>query len=200
MLIDANQAGLLLLAQIGGGVGVANDRKLHVAPGKLRNRPGNQVVMLDVADRRIGTDHLRHLPGIATRGIDHLFGNHPPLLRDHFPLPGWAGVDGRNPVVANDSRTHLPGAPGHGVAEPRRVGMAVVRRPGAGQHAVQAHERMQFANLAGINDLHGEAHAFRNAAHGFEPIEVALRQREANAPRRVPTHELAGDFLKALVE
>ena len=125
-LVDADQPGLLLLAQIGRGVGVARHREFFAPFLELRHWPRNQVVVLDVVDGKVRSHHLRHLPRVAAGRVDHGLGNDAALLREDFPFAARSRVDACHPVVPHDPGAQVARSPGHRVAEPGRVGVAVV--------------------------------------------------------------------------
>ena len=201
LFVDADQPGLLLLAQIGGSVGISHHRDFRIAPlDELRHRAGDQVVMLDVADGRIGAQHPRHLPGVAAGGVDQDFGGDGALFGDHPPLPRRQGVDLQHPIARVDPGASVAGALGHGVAQAGGVRMAVVAGPGPGQNAVEADEGVEPPNLLEVDDLHVEAHVGGDAAHMLKPVQIPLAEGEAHAAAAMPTDELAGQLLQPLVQ
>ena len=157
-------------------------------------------MVLDIADRRIGTDHLRHLPGVAAGGVDDGFGGDGALFGDHPPLPGRQGADVQHPIARDDLRTQVAGAAGHGVAQAGGVRMAVIAGPGPGQNAIDVDEGIEPPNLLDVDDLQMEADVGGDAAHLFKPVQVPLAEGEAHTAAAVPTDELAGQFLQPPVQ
>ena len=149
-LVDADQAGLLLLAVIGRGIGVAHDRHLLVALEELLDRLGHQVGVLHVGHRQVGADHLGDLAGIAAGGVDHVLARHPALLGLDLPLAVGPG-DVEHPVAAHDRGAHVARALGQGVAAAGRIDVAVVERPGAGDHAFDVDEGVDALDLVGAD-------------------------------------------------
>ena len=156
--------------------------------------------MLHVADRQIRPDHLRHLPRKAPRGVHHDFTGDLALLGIDLPLPRGQAVDIHHPVVAHNFDAHVGRAPGHRIGQAGRVGMAVVHRPGTGNHAVDVIKRIELFNFGGVDDLHAEANVIRDALHGVKPIEISLLARNANTARGVPAHILTGLFFERGVQ
>ena len=153
-------------------------------------------MVLHVADRQIRADHLRHLPRKAPRSVHHDFTGDLALLGIDLPLPRGQAVDIHHTVVAHNLDAHVGRAPGHRIGQAGRVGMAVVHRPGAGNHAVDVIKRIELFNFGWVDDLHAEANVIRDALHGVEPIKISLLARDANTARGVPAHILTGLFFE----
>ena len=149
-------------------------------------------MVLHVADRQVGSDHLRHLPREAACGVHHDFASDFTLLGIDLPLSRGQAVDIHHPVVAHNLDAHIGRASGHRIGQAGRVGVAVVHRPGAGNHAVDVVKRIELFNFGWVDDLHAEANVIRDALHGVEPIEISLLARNANTARGVPAHILTG--------
>ena len=181
MLINADQAGLLLLADISRGVRVADDGDFFIAVHEFGHRPGNDVMVFHIRDRQISADHLRHPAGEAACRIDHHFGNHRAFFGRHLPLPRRQGLNIGDAIMAHYSRTHVFRAPRHGVAQAGGIGMAVIQGPGPGQYAVGIHERIDFANFIGSDDLHAETDIPGDTTHKSEPVQVILCPGEPDA-------------------
>ena len=86
VLVDADQAALLLLTEVTRDPGIAHHRQLTSALDEGRDRIGDHVMMLHVADGGVGSDHLRHLARVAAGGVHHHLRDDAALLRDHLPL------------------------------------------------------------------------------------------------------------------
>ena len=157
-------------------------------------------MVLHVADRQIRADHLRHLACKAARGVHHDFTGDLALLGIDLPLPRGQAVNIHHSVVAHNLDAHVGRAPGHRIGQAGWVGMAVVHRPGAGNHALNIVKRIELFNFGWVDDLHAEADVICDALHGVEPIEISLLARDANTARGVPTHILAGLFLEGGIQ
>ncbi len=88
----------------------------------------------------------------------------------------------------------------HRVAGARRVDVAVVERPGAGQHAVRRHERVDPPDLLRADDLHPEADVGGDPLDPLEVVDLELAGGEPDAARRVPAGRLPGLRLEAGVQ
>ena len=199
-LVDADQAGLLLLTQVGGGVGVAGHGEFLASLGQFRHRSGDQIVVLDVADGKVCSHHLRHLPGVAAGGVDHDFGNDAPLFRHQFPFAARQRIDAGHSVVPHYPGAQLPRPPGHRLAKPGRVGMTVVAGPGAGQHAFGRDKGIQPGDLFDVDDLHVVADVGGDSAQVAEPVHIPLGEGEADAAAAMPTDSLTGQLLQFPVQ
>ena len=102
--------------------------------------------------------------------------------------------------MPDDLRPHVAGAPSHGVAQARRVGVAVVPGPRPRQDAVGGDERVEGLDLVHIDDLHVKAHIGGDPLDMFEPVQVLLLQRETDAAGGVPADGLASEGLQSLIQ
>ena len=200
VLVNADEPGLLFLAQVGRSVGVAHHRYLFLPVDEFLYRPGHEIVVLDIADRQVRAHHLRHLSGIAAGRVHHAFRNDDAVFGYHFPFAGGQGVDVDDTVVPDNPGAHVARAARHGVGQPRRVRVAVVPGPRPGQDAVGGDERVQLPDLVDADDLHVEADVVRNPLHVFEPIEVVLRQGKPDAARGMPAYRLPGEILQLFIQ
>ena len=199
-LVDADQAGFLLLAQVGGGPGVAAHGEFFASAGQFRHRARHQVMVMDVVDGEIRSHHPRHLPGETAGCVDHSFGDHSPLLRYHFPFAARQRVDAGHAVAPYDPGAHGARTLGHRLGQAERVGVAVVAGPGAGQHALGGDEGIQLAYLCNINDFHVVADIRSDSAKIAEPVQVLLVECETNAAAAVPGDGLTGQLLQFPVQ
>ncbi len=116
-LIDAHESGLLLLAQIAGGIRVADHRNFLAALEERRDRVGHHVMMLHVGDGRIGADHLGHLARVTAGGIHHHARDDGALLGHHVPLAARSPVHRGDPVVSHDGGAEVARALGERIAQ-----------------------------------------------------------------------------------
>ncbi len=156
--------------------------------------------MLHIADGQVRTHHLRHLASEATRRIHHDLAGHFTLLGVDLPFTRWQAIDIDHAVVTNNSDSHICRTPRHGVGQARRVRVAIIERPGAGNHPINVIKRIDLLDLGGINNLHAETDVIGNTLHVVEPIQVSLLARNTDTPRGVPADVLPGLFLKFGVE
>ena len=200
VLIDPDQPALLLLAHIARHPGIAHHRHFLRTLLEGGNRIGDEVVVLHIGDRNVGSGHLRHLAGIATGRVDNhscadraLFGLHIPFAAGQLGQPG-------DPVLAHDGRAHLLAANRKRVADARGVSVTIIGGPGSGQHAFGGGEGVDLADLFGIDQLHVEADHFRKALDMAQPGQLALVVGKADPARLVPADILPGQPFQLGVE
>jgi len=149
--------GLLELRARHGGVG---DQVAHAL-----------VVAARLDQSRVGTRDLR------AHGA--LLGHHVPFARRQLDQIG-------HPVLANNLRAHVLCADRQRVADPRRIGVTIIRGPRARDHAIQRHERVVAQDFLWRNDFHVEADDLRHAFDLAHPGQLALVRGQPDPARLVP--------------
>ena len=156
--------------------------------------------MLHVGHRDVAPRHLRDLARVTARRVDDHFGADHPLLGRDVPLARRKLGQPGHPVLADDGRAHLLCADRQRVAQARRIGVPVLRRPRPRDHAVGRHERVDPPDLVGADDLHVEADDLRIAVDVAQPRQLALVGREPDSARLMPADILPGQPLEPGVE
>ena len=100
LLVDADEARLLLLAHVARDVVVADHGQLVLQPGELLGGAGDEVAVQHVGQRRRQTHHPRHLWCVAAGGVDDMFGHHGAGLGDDVEAAVGPAVDLEHPVAA----------------------------------------------------------------------------------------------------
>jgi len=199
-LVDADQAGLLLLAVVGRRPRVTHDGDLAIAVHELLHGTRHHVLVLQVReacrDAQPGADLVR----VAARSVDHVLGGDVALLRADQELAGGQQLDAQDAVLADDGAAQLRRGLRHRVAGRGWVDVAVVERPGDAQDTFRGHERVDATGLVRPDDLHPEPDVGGNAFDPLEVVKLHLVHREAQAPRRVPAGRLAGHGLQLRVQ
>jgi hypothetical protein len=200
VLVDADQARFLFLAEVAGHVGIAHHRDLDAALGERLDRMGHDVVVLHVRDRRVRADHRGDLPRVTTRRVDDDLRDDRPMLGRDFPLAARAPADPGHPVVAQDRDAEVARALRERVADPGRIAMAVVLRPRRRDHPVGRQVRVQALDLVDPDDVHPEADVPRVPEDALQPRELVRVAREPQTAAPVPADVLPGQGLEPGIE
>jgi hypothetical protein len=72
-LVDAQQHALLVLPQVGEAFEVHGHRHFEVDLLQLRDRVGDQVMVLQRRNGQLDPRHAAHLLGPEPAGVDHVF-------------------------------------------------------------------------------------------------------------------------------
>ena len=115
LLVDADEARLLFLADVSREVVVAHDRQLTVKGGDLRHRLGDDIGVKGVGHRHPQADHAGHPVGVAAGGVDHVLAGDGALFGYDVPVAVRASVDLEHPVAARGGGTPVAGPGEHGV-------------------------------------------------------------------------------------
>ena len=200
-LVDADEPRLLLLAQVPGGVRVAHHHHLLVALHELRDLLGDEVGVLHVGDRHVGAGHPAHLARVAAGRVDHHLAHHVPLVGDRPPTRrSGRCFTSVTRVRRCDGRPHVARALRERVAAAGGVHVTVLRGPGAREHPVDVHERVDLPDLLRVDDLAVEADELADARDVVEPLHLGRLHREPDAAAAVPAHVLPGLLLELRVE
>ena len=199
-LVDADQARLDLLPVVGGGVGVAHHGDLDVAVEELGDGFRHEVLVLHVGERRLDPEPGADAVGVAARGVHHVLAGDLALLGGHPELATGEAFDPGDPIGLDDRGPELDGSERHRVAGARRVDVAVIQRPGAGQHAVGRHERVDPPDLLGADDLHPEPDVGGHALDPLEVVQLLQCRREPDPADAPPASRLACHRLQARVQ
>lgn len=199
-LIDSDQAGFLLLPVIGRRIGVAHHRHFRVRFQEFPDRFCDDVMMLHIGDRHVGSDPLIDQPGIAAARIDHMFAGDIALLGDDLPFAGRQLLHVQDPVVAFDLRAHVARALGQGIAAAGRIDMTVIQCPGGGQHTGRVDMRIDRLDLVRADHLHAEADQLGDAFDLLEIVHLRLVGGEAQPAAAMPGDILTGHRLQLGIE
>ena len=153
---------------------------------------------IDDGDVRAG--HLGYRPGIASGGINHVFGDQVTLVGDHLPCTGWQQVDIGNTGVALDRRAHGARTGGERVATSSRIDMTVHGRVRATDDTIGLNIWKQALDFRGVDDFHIEADNWCEAGDVAEPVSFSLVEREADATLAMPADVLSRHFLQLWIE
>ena len=113
------------------------------------------------------------------------------LLGHDLPLAGFQQIDVNHAIFADDRRTHVRGALGHGVAGAGGVHVAIVKGPGTGDDTRAVDEGVDTPDFVGPDDVHPVADVLGNIGDVFEPLEFGLDGGQANSATAMPTRVLA---------
>ena len=200
LLVDADEARLLLLAHVARDVVVADHGQLVLQPGELLADAGEEVAVQHVGQRRRQTHHGRHLRGVAAGGVDDVFGDDGAGLGDDVEAAVGAATDLEHPVAAAEGRTPGAGRRQQGVGGPGGVHVAVVGGPDGAHDAVEGVERVPLGDEAGVDPVHAVAHVVGQAQLAPEPVHLDGFVGHAEAAAVVPRHAGAAGGLEAGVQ
>ena len=156
--------------------------------------------MLHVGDRYVGARHPAHLARVAPGRVHHHLAHDVALIGDHLPLAARTLLHVRYPRTAGDRRSHVARALRERVTAAGGVHMAVPGGPGAREHALHVHERIDLLDLLRIDDLAVEADELAHARDVMEPFHLGRLERKTDAAASMPAHVLPGLLLELRVE
>ena len=200
ILIYANQPAFLLLPKVSRNMGATHYWNFFFAILESGNGIGDDIMMLHIGHRNVDARHLRDSAGITASGIHNDFGADSPLVGDHLPFATGELREAGDQCLARNLCPHVFRANGQRIADARRVGMAVLRRPRARNHAVKCHKRIVFENFLRRYNLHIEADNLRKTKDIAHPRQLALISRKADATRFMPTDILSSQPLQLRIE
>ena len=201
LLVDADQAGLLLLADVARDqVVVAHHGQLGLALDELGHRVGHQVVVGRRDHRQVEPDPRADLARVGAGRVDHHLRAPLALLGDHPPAALLVGLDVGYPVLADHLGAHLPRTLGEGEGGARRIDVAVGRGVERGLDAVEIVEGVELGDLGRREDLHGVAQGGADAHDLAEVVHLAVGVGHAQRAAAVEGDRLAGLRLDRLVE
>ena len=172
LFVDADQARLLLLAQVPRHVVVAHDRQLAVEIGELGHRLGQQVGVQHVGDGHVEPHHPGYPVGVAAGRVDDVLGMDGTPLGVHIEAAVTPPPDPHHPVSAADGRAQVAGGPHHGVGCASGIHMAVMGGVDRAEHPVGGVERVQLGHARRVDPLHGVAHVGGRAELGPQPVDL----------------------------
>ena len=189
-LINADQARFLLLPVIGRWIGVAHYRHFTIRVDELLDRLGDNVMVLHIGDRHIGSDPLIDQPRITAPGIDHMLTGHGSLFCHDLPFAAGQLHNIQHAIPAFNLCTPIACALCQRIATARRVNMAVIQRPGSGKHAGRIDMGVDRLDLIGADNLHTEPDQLGRAFNLPEIIQFRPIGGKAQ-----PTTAMPGDIL-----
>jgi hypothetical protein len=148
-LVDAQQHALLVLPQVGEAFEVHGHRHFEVDLLQLRDRVGDQVMVLQRRNGQLDPRHAAHLLGPETGGVDHVFAGDRALVGDDLPAAFGRLFSFRPSVCSKIGGAALLGGLGIGMHGAGGVEIAFAVGPHAAEDAVGRHDRVQLAGLLG---------------------------------------------------
>ena len=199
-LVGPDQDALLFLAVVAGGDRVADHWRLPVEGLDLREVLGHQVLVAHVDHRHAEPDPGRDLVGEGTGGVHHVLADDGALLGDDFPLARGALLGIQHPIAERDRGPAHARALGHGVGGAGRVGVAVVRRVGAGNDALGIEQRMELPDFIGPDQMYLDVQVLQLALDVLEPVHLVRTGCQADGAAAVPAGRLSGLLFQGFVE
>ena len=117
VFVNADESALLFLSNISRCARITNDWNFLVAFNKLRNVPGDYIVVLHIDQGHVATNHLRDLARITTAGVHDDFSDDIALLGDDLPVARWPQLDVEHTIVALDRCAHVARPTRHRIGE-----------------------------------------------------------------------------------
>ena len=135
---------------------------------------------------------------VGACGDDHVLRDHIVLFGSEKPI-ATLPLRSDNAVSFDDSSSGRPGCSRKRERRARRVHMPVEGSMEGGDDTAGLIVWMQLFHGIGINKLHGQAQAFPDAEHGFQPIEFIRVPSNAESAAFMPSDALAGPRFRFLV-
>ena len=186
LLVNADQPGLLLLADIAGHVIVTHHRQLPVESGELVNSVSHQIRVQDVRHRHVQAHESRHTVREAPGGVHDMLGVNRSVLGDDIEAAVASPVDPQHTIAPADPRPGVASGSHHGVDRAGRVDMAVIGRVDRAEHLAGLIERMQSGDLAAAYPFHGVAHVIGGPELASQPVDLLTVVGDSEAAAAMP--------------
>ena len=204
LLVRPEDEALALLAHVVGGVALPQHGHLRqarlLALFQLRDRVGDDVLVLDRDHRQVEAHHGTHLPGPGACGRHHRLAGDVAPRGLHQPLAGAGALDAGDLGVAVDLRPPVARALCQCLGHVHRRDMAVVGVEEGAYQPLQVAERPEVADLVGADQLEGDADGVRRAAVVAVFVHPLLVGGEPEVAGAVEAHRLPGFRLQLLIE
>jgi hypothetical protein len=201
-LVGPQQHALAFLPEVHVALVVDAGGQTHVRPplDDLRDRLGDQVVVLHGLHGQLQAGHVPDLAGPEAAGVDHHLGVDRAGLGHHVPgavRPLVGLEDGRVGVIGGAVVARRLGV---GVGDAGGIDVAVERVPEGGDIAAGVDQRMAPLNLLERDELLVEAHVTGLGALALQIVVPVLGRGEVEAAGRMHADRLARGLLDLLVE
>ena len=200
LLVDSDEAGGLLLADVTRDVVVAHDRKLEVERRDLGCGFGHQVGMEGIGHRNPEPNHACHVIRIAAGGVYHVLTTDRSQLGDDIPLAIGTSPDLQHPVSATGAGPQVAGSGEHRVRGTRRIDVAVSGGPDGTDDALDVVEGVSLGNEVRTHPVHLQTRIGGDAELALQPVHLDRFVSDSERAGFVPRCRHSGLGLEGRVE
>ena len=198
-LIGAEQQSILLLAQIVGGIGIAQQRQLPVTRFELGDLLGYQILMRQADAGHVAAEHGADLMRPVARRIDHIVAAHLALLGLDDPFAALA-MHARDRAEAHDLGAEPARAMRQSLGQLGGIDVAIGRVPQPAFEVMRFEEGIDVAHLLIGHHFETNAHMARHGGDMGELLHPLARMGQSDRPGDMVVHRIADIVAERRVE